>query len=63
MQLFAESHDQGGADDVSGVLWTWLELVLLEDEHTETPIKDNDVELAWRSHRNSPLGREYSWVN
>jgi hypothetical protein len=63
VQLFADSHDQGGADNESAGLWTWLELVLLEDEHAKDPIKEDGIELAWRSHRNSPLSGEYSWVD
>ncbi|KAH8881049.1 FabD/lysophospholipase-like protein, partial [Thozetella sp. PMI_491] len=61
IQLFASSHDQGKADDVSAGLWTWIELVLLQDEHAEDPIQEDGIELAWRSHRNRPLSDDFSW--
>ncbi|KAF2496314.1 FabD/lysophospholipase-like protein [Lophium mytilinum] len=62
VQLFAESHDQGEADDESAGLWTWLELVLLKDEYTDTPINEGGIELAWCSHLN-PLSEDYHWNN
>ena len=63
VQLFADSHDQGGVDNLAEGLWTWLDLVLLVDEHATSPIVEDGIELVWRSHRNSPSSREWSWVS
>jgi hypothetical protein len=63
VQLFAESHDQGFANKELEGLWTWLELVILKDEHAEVPLQQDDVELVWRSHQNNPLSADWSWVD
>lgn len=62
IQLFAETHDQGHADDTSLGNWTWLELAIFEDESSAKPRVKEGVELVWLSHKNRFLTDEYGWV-
>ena len=61
IQLFAESHDQGYADDPLGGNWTWFELAILEDEGSTTPRQKDGIELIWRSHENRFLNKDFGW--
>ncbi|CAO2648169.1 Nn.00g090910.m01.CDS01 [Neocucurbitaria sp. VM-36] len=61
LQLYAESHDQGFADNESGGNWTWFELAILEDEYSKAPRAKDGIELVWKSHRNRFLTDEYGW--
>jgi hypothetical protein len=62
LQLYAESHDQGFADEPSGGNWTWFELAILEDGKATAPRMKDGIELVWKSHRNRFLTDDYDWV-
>ncbi|KAJ5679821.1 hypothetical protein N7462_008065 [Penicillium macrosclerotiorum] len=62
IQLFAETHDQGHADDTSLGNWTWLELAIFEDESSEKPRVRNGIDLVWLSHKNRFLDDDYGWL-
>ncbi|CZR57037.1 uncharacterized protein PAC_06926 [Phialocephala subalpina] len=61
LQLFAESRDQGQADDPLAGNWTWFELAILESETSKVPRKKDGIELIWLSHQNRFESEEYGW--
>lgn len=62
LQLVAESHDQGFADDESAGNWTWLEVAIFESEMDTAPKIKDGVELVWISHPNHFKQVAYDWV-
>lgn len=62
VKLFAESHDQGFADDIAAGNWTWFELAILESDAATAPkVTKDGVELVWTSHPNRFKSSEYGW--
>ncbi|KAF7540964.1 hypothetical protein G7054_g961 [Neopestalotiopsis clavispora] len=61
IRLFAESHDQGFADDPNAGNWTWFELAILEGPTSKTPRSKDGVDLVWESHTNRFKTTEYEW--
>jgi len=62
LQLIAESHDQSFCDVPSAGNWTWFELAVMENEHSESPGIKDGIELTWISHLNRLRTSEYGWV-
>lgn len=62
LQLVAESHDQGYADDESAGNWTWLEIAIFESEMATAPRVKDGVELVWIRHPNHFKQADYDWV-
>lgn len=54
MQLFTKSYDQGHNAVPENGIWTWFELVILENEESTQPRKQDGIELSWLSHINLP---------
>ena len=52
LQLQTDSSDQGHETGVEPGSWSWFELVILEDAHTDKPRLKDGKELVWRSHGN-----------
>ncbi|KAF3050581.1 hypothetical protein E8E11_007435 [Didymella keratinophila] len=62
VRLYAESHDQGNAQELYWGNWTWFELAIMKDSKAEHPIVDADgVELVWKSHRNRFQTSNFGW--
>ncbi|KAK0640201.1 Calcium-independent phospholipase A2-gamma [Lasiodiplodia hormozganensis] len=62
VKLFAESHDQGFASDISAGNWTWFELAILENDAATAPkVTKDGVELVWTSHPNRIKSSKYGW--
>ncbi|KAF3003991.1 hypothetical protein E8E14_007678 [Neopestalotiopsis sp. 37M] len=61
IRLFAESHDQGFAEDPNAGNWTWFELAIFESPTSKTPRSKDGVELVWESHTNRFKTTEYEW--
>ena len=62
VQLFADSHDQGYANDPRAGNWTWFELALMENKASTAPRYKDGIALVWRSHRNRFLDAKYDWA-
>jgi hypothetical protein len=52
LQLQTDSSDQGHETGVEPGSWSWFELVIFEDAHTDKPRLKDGKELVWRSHGN-----------
>lgn len=52
LQLQTDSSDQGHETAVEPGSWSWFELVIFEDAHTDKPRLKDGKELVWRSHGN-----------
>jgi len=52
LQLQTDSSDQGHETGLEHGSWSWFELVIFEDAHTDKPRLKDEKELVWRSHGN-----------
>jgi len=63
IQLLAESRDQGFADVPSAGNWTWFEVGVYVDASASALKEKDGIKLAWKSHPNRFMSREYDWVS
>lgn len=62
LQLVAESHDQGWADDESAGNWTWLEIAIFDSQMSTAPKIKDGIKLVWISHPNHFKQEDYDWA-
>ena len=62
LQLQTDSSDQGNVTGLKPGSWSWFELVIFEDAHTDKPRLKDGKELVWQSHgnRTDPLNAKAS---
>ena len=52
LQLQTDSSDQGNVAELKPRSWSWFDLVIFEDAHTDKPRLKDGKELVWQSHGN-----------
>ncbi|TFK24383.1 phospholipase [Coprinopsis marcescibilis] len=58
IQLFTVVRHVGQPQEGTGDnIWSWFDLVILENPDSTTPVKNNEQALVWRSH-NVPVGHQ-----